>query len=250
MSRLSIRNLHAELSGRQVVSGVSIEVSPGEVVALVGPNGAGKTSLLRAAVGVHPVSRGESLLDGEPVHRMDAAQRALRLGYLPQERRLAWGLEAAEVAALGAPLEAPAVALERGRRALALFGIEHLASTSVFSLSGGERARVLLARLFATEAPLLVADEPVAGLDPDAQLLCLERLAEHARAGGAVLTTLHDLELAARFADRVVVLKDGLVVADDKPHEALRPRVLKTAFGLKARWIEAGEVRLLRADRV
>lgn len=250
MSRLSIRNLSARLSGRDVVSAASLEVAPGEVVAVVGPNGAGKTTLLRAALGLHPVSRGESRLDGEPIHRIDPAQRALKLGYLPQERRLAWGLQAVEVAALGAPLETPAVALERGRAALALFGVEALAETSVFALSGGERARVLLARLFATQAPLLVADEPAAGLDPDAQLLCLERLKDHARAGGSVLVTLHDLELAARFADRVVVLKGGAVVADGPPDEALSPRILKDAFGLKARWIEADGARLLRAERV
>ena len=202
------------------------------MVAVVGPNGAGKTTLLRAALGLHPASRGESRLDGEPIHRLDPGQRALKMGYLPQERRLAWGLQAIEVAALGAPLETPAVALERGRTALALFGVEALAETSVFALSGGERARVLLARLFATEAPLLVADEPAAGLDPDAQLLCLERLRDHARAGGSVLVTLHDLELAARFADRIVVLKDGKVVADAPPVEALSPRILKDAFGL------------------
>lgn len=249
MSRLSIRNLSAVLSRREVVSGASLEVAPGEMVAVVGPNGAGKTTLLRAALGLHPISRGESRLDGEPIHRLDPAQRALKMGYLPQERRVAWGLRAVEVAALGAPLETPAVALERGRAALALFGVEALAETSVFALSGGERARVLLARLFATQAPLLVADEPAAGLDPDAQLLCLERLRDHARTGGSVLLTLHDLELAARFSERVVVLKAGKVLADALPSEALSPHILRDVFGLKARWVEADGARLLRADR-
>ena len=250
MTRLSIRNLHATLSRREVVRAVSLEVAPGETVAIVGPNGAGKTTLLRAAIGLHPVSRGESRLDGEPVHRLDAVQRAMKLGYLPQERRLAWGLEALEVAALGAPLEPPSIARQRARDALALFGVEHLSNTSVFSLSGGERARVLLARLFATQAPLLVADEPAGGLDPDAQLLCLERLSGHAANGGSVLVTLHDLELAARFADRVVVLKQGAVVADAPPETALAPAVLKSAFGLRGRWIEADGERVLSARRL
>lgn len=250
MSRLSIRNLHARLSGREVVSGVNLEIAPGEMVALVGPNGAGKTTLLKAAAGLHPISRGESRLDGEPIHKVDVVQRALTLGYLPQERRLAWGMAAVEVAALGAPFAPPSVAIERGRAALTLFGVEALAGTSVFALSGGERARVLLARLFATEASLLVADEPVAGLDPDAQLMCLEQLQAHARAGGSVLLTLHDLALAARFADRVAVLDQGKLVSDGAPAAALSPAVLKSAFGLKARWIEAGDQTLLAADRI
>ena len=249
MSRLSIRNLHARLSGREVVSGVNLEVAPGEVVALVGPNGAGKTTLLKAASGLHPISRGESRLDGEPIGKVDVVQRALSLGYLPQERRLAWGMAAIEVAALGAPFAPPSVAIERGRRALELFGAGDVAETSVFALSGGERARVLLARLFATEATLLVADEPVAGLDPDAQLICLEQLQRHARAGGAVLVTLHDLALAARFADRIAVLDHGKVVSEGAPEDALSPRVLRSVFGLKARWIEAGDQKLLAADR-
>lgn len=250
MSRLSVRNLHAVQSRREVVTAASLEVAPGEMVAVVGANGAGKTTLLRAATGLHPISRGESRLDGEPIHRLNAVERAMKLGYLPQERRVAWGLEAIEVAALGAPLEPPSVARERARQALSLFGVEALAEASVFSLSGGERARVLLARLFATHAPLLVADEPAAGLDPDAQLLCLERLSQHAKAGGAVLVTLHDLELAARFADRIVVLRDGAVVADGPPLTALSPAVLKSAFGLRARWIEADGERMLSARRL
>jgi iron complex transport system ATP-binding protein len=249
MSLLSLRNLHARLSGREVVQAVNLDVAPGQLVALVGPNGAGKTTLLKAGIGLHPISRGESRLSGEPIHAVDVVQRALALGYLPQERRLAWGMAAVEVAALGAPFAPPSAAVERGRAALDLFGIGGLAETSVFALSGGERARVLLARLFATEATLLVADEPVAGLDPDAQLLCLERFKAHARQGGAVLLTLHDLGLAARFADRIAVLDQGRLVADGPPTEALSPRVLKTVFGLKARWVEAGDQTVLVADR-
>ena len=249
MSLLSLRNIHARLSGREVVQAVNLDVAPGEMVALVGPNGAGKTTLLKAGIGLHPISRGESRLAGEPIHSVDVVQRALSLGYLPQERRLAWGLAAAAAAALGAPFAPPSVAIERGRSALDLFGVGELADTSVFALSGGERARVLLARLFATEAALLVADEPVAGLDPDAQLLCLERFRAHARGGGAVLMTLHDLSLAARFADRIAVLDQGRLVADGAPSQALSPKVLKSVFGLKARWVEAGDQTLLVADR-
>ena len=222
MTSLAVRNLSVEQDGRAVLEDTSFEVGPGEVVALIGPNGAGKTTALRAALGLIKSTGGESLLDGAPVGRLTPTERAARVGYLPQERRLAWGLPALDVAALGAPLAPP---LARG----------------VLDMSGGERARVLLARLFATQAPLLVADEPVAGLDPDAQLLCLERLTAHARSGGSVLLTLHDLGLASRYADRVVVLHRGRVVADGPPGKAFTQKLLREVFGLRARWVVAAD---------
>lgn len=249
MSLLSIRNLHARLGRVQVLEGASLDVAAGELAAVVGPNGAGKSTLLRTALGLHPASRGEARLDGAPVTSLDPTERAMKVGYLPQERRLAWGLPAVEVAALGAPLETPARAQARALEALARFGIEGLANRSVFELSGGERARVLLARLFATQAPLLVADEPTAGLDPDAQLLCLDQLKAHTRDGGAVLTTLHDLSLAARYADRVVVLDAGKVTADGPPQSALSPDILRAVFGLRARWMKGGDGPVLDAGR-
>lgn len=248
MTALSVRDLSVSLGKRRVLEGVRFDMADGELVALVGPNGAGKTTLLRAALGL-TAATGDVLLDGHSIADMTPAERASRVGYLPQERRLAWGLPALEVAALGAPLASAPEARARGLETLGLFGVDHLAKRSVFELSGGERAKVLLARLFATRANMLVADEPVAGLDPDAQLLCLDRLKQHARAGGAVLTTLHDLGLAARYADRVLVLHEGRIVADDAPEKALSPRRLKEAFGVRARWIDAGSERLLHLDR-
>lgn len=241
MSRLEVSGLTVVQGGLDVVVDASLSVAPGEVVALLGPNGAGKSSLIRAALGLIKARGGEARLDGEPVRSLYPDIRAARIGYLPQERRLAWGLPALDVAALGAPLAPPLVAHERALEALALFGVDELSERSVFELSGGERARVLLARLFATRAPLLVADEPVAGLDPDAQLLCLDRLSDHARSGGAVLLTLHDLGLAARYADRVVVMSQGRIVADGSPARALTQKLLREVFGLKARWVVAAD---------
>ncbi len=116
-------------------------------------------------------------------------------------------------------------------------------------MSGGERARVLLARALTTGADALLADEPVASLDPDAQLLVAEVLRERADQGAAVLASLHDLGLAARVADRVVVMKGGRVVADGPPMQALRPEILREVFGLEAEWIEAGGAPLLATRR-
>ena len=249
MTVLSIRDLSVSLGGRRVVAAASLDLQPGAFVALVGPNGAGKTTLLRAALGLLRSDQGTVRLDDQPIESLSPAERSALLGYLPQERRLAWGLPAVEVAALGAPLLSAPEARRRGLEALARFGIDGLADRSVFDLSGGERGKVLLARLFATQAPLLVADEPVAGLDPDAQLACLDELKVHARAGGSVLTTLHDLSLAARYADRIVLLHDGRILADDTPERALTAKRLREAFGIKARWIDAGKTRLLHLER-
>ena len=122
-------------------------------------------------------------------------------------------------------------------------------AAGVLEMSGGERARVLLARLLATRAPLLVADEPAAGLDPDAQLLTLELLRAEAARGAAVVVTLHDLTLAARFCDRLVVLSSGRVAAEGAPAEALAPEVLRSVFGLEGALVETAAGAVVSARR-
>ena len=154
------------------------------------------------------------------------------------------------MAALGAPFLSGEEALIRARAALEEVGAGHLADRGAAEMSGGERARVLLARALATSAPLLLADEPIAGLDPDAQRLVLERLRARADAGQGVLVSLHDLTLAAASADRIVVLDAGRVVADGPPLEALAPAVLRRTFGLDGRWIDGPDGPLLAARRV
>lgn len=249
MSALRLEGVTVRQGGRVVLDEARLEAAPGEVVAVCGPNGAGKTTLIRAGLGLLRREAGRALLFGDPVEQLAPAERAARVGYLAQERRVAWGLPAAEVAALGAVGAPGPAARRRALTALDLFEVASLAERSVFELSGGERARVLLARLFATEAPLLVADEPAAGLDPDAQLLCLQRLRERAAEGVAVLATLHDLGLAARFADRVVLVAGGRVVADAPPREALGPERLKSVFGLEGRWVDGPGGPLLDLSR-
>ncbi|MFK4056699.1 ABC transporter ATP-binding protein [Brevundimonas sp. NPDC046655] len=247
---LELDSVTARMGAARVLNGVSLSVAAGELVALCGPNGAGKSSAIRVGLGLTPLQAGVAKLGGEDVRRLSERERAARAAYLPQERQIAWNLPALEVAALGAPFLSGDAALERARAALDEVGAGHLAERGVAEMSGGERARVLLARALVVQAPLLLADEPIAGLDPDAQLLVLERLRARADAGGGVLVSLHDLTLAARIADRVVVLEAGRVVADAAPVEALSPAVLRAAFHLDGVWIEAPDGPLLAARRL
>ena len=247
---LELDGVVARMGSATVLDGVSLSVEAGELVALCGPNGAGKSSAIRAALGLTTLRSGVAKLGGEEVHGLSERERGARAAYLPQERHIAWNLPALEVAALGAPFLSGYAALERARAALDEVGAAHLADRGVAEMSGGERARVLLARALVVQAPLLLADEPIAGLDPDAQLLVLERLRARADAGGGVLVSLHDLTLAARIADRVVVLNAGRVVADGPPVETLSPAVLRATFHLDGRWVEAEDGPLLAARRV
>lgn len=249
MSALQLIAASARLDGREVLKQVGLSVAAGELVAVVGPNGAGKSSAIRALAGLLPLSAGQALMAGAPVDRLSYRERAEQVTYLPQERRIAWNLPAREVAALGAPFLSGADAAKAALDALAEVEAGHLAERGVAEMSGGERARVLLARALATGAKALLVDEPVAGLDPDAQLMVLERLQARARAGQAVLVSLHDLTLAARHADRVVVLDAGRVVADARPVDALTREVMKRVFGLSARWLETPDGPLLSGVR-
>lgn len=247
---LQLERAEVRVGGETVLKDVSLSVAAGELVALCGPNGAGKSSAVRAALGLAPLSGGVARLGGQDVRRLSERERGARAAYLPQERHVAWNLPAVELAALGAPFLSGGEALARARAALDEVDAGHLADRGVAEMSGGERARVLLARALTVQAPLLVADEPIAGLDPDAQLLVLERLRTRADGGGGVLVSLHDLTLAARIADRIVVLDQGRVAADGPPTQALSPAVLKKTFRLDAVWLDALDGPMLAARRL
>jgi iron complex transport system ATP-binding protein len=247
---LKIEGLSVRLGGRLVLDDVSLSAKAGEVLGVLGPNGAGKTTLLRAALGLQARSAGSVALRGRPLETLSERERASLAAYLPQERRVAWNMPAWRIAALGAadrpPAEGHAVALER----LAELEIGDLAERGVLDMSGGERARVLLARLLATRAPLLVADEPAAGLDPETQFLALDRLRARAAAGAAVVATLHDLTLAARACDRLVVLHHGRVAAAGGAAETLTPACLREVFSLDGALVETAAGPVLAARRV
>ncbi|HXQ17390.1 MAG TPA: ABC transporter ATP-binding protein [Caulobacteraceae bacterium] len=246
---LELRGLSVRRGARTILSDISFSVAPGELLGIVGPNGAGKTTLLRAALGLQALSAGEVRLGGRPLPSIGERERAAMAGYLPQERRVAWNMPARDIAALGAAALAPRRSLAIAEACLAELEVGALARRGVFDMSGGERARVLLARLLATHAQLLVADEPAAGLDPEAQLLILERLRRRADDGAAVIVTSHDLTLAARACDRLAVLQDGRLRALAPPREALSPRVLAEVFALDGALIESTAGLTLAAGR-
>jgi iron complex transport system ATP-binding protein len=248
MAELVFSRVAVARGARRVLDGVSTRVGAGELVALIGPNGAGKTTLLRAALGQAPLTAGAISIDGADPATMPAQRRARLIAYLPQARPLAWPLSVAAVTALGrfafgASLTRPAGAdAEAIARALAACRLEPLAARATDSLSGGELARVHVARALAAEAPLLLADEPTAALDPRHAFETMAILKAHCAAGAGALVTLHDLGLAARFADRVLLLHEGRLLADAPPAEALAPALLAEAFGVQARTLDGAIV--------
>ncbi|MEZ6030843.1 MAG: ABC transporter ATP-binding protein [Hyphomonadaceae bacterium] len=238
--RLEASGITVHAGGRAIVDGAGLTVSSGELVGLIGPNGAGKSTLLRAMLGITPRAAGTVTLDGQDFAAMPAGARARAVAFLPQDRRVEWRLAARDVVMLGryphrAGFGGPAQAdRDAVARAVAAVEGEALLDRPVSVLSGGERSRILLARALAVEAPLLLADEPVAALDPYHQLHVMEILRARAHAGAGVLAVIHDLALAARFMDRLVLMNAGRVAADGPPAEVLSAGNLAAAYGVSA----------------
>jgi iron complex transport system ATP-binding protein len=236
---------------RPVLHQVRFAIGAGELVALCGPNGAGKSTLLRLLLGLHRPSGGQIRLGGAPVSALARREIARRAALLPQDAPADLPLTVREVVGLGrlAHLDRfqPEARADREavERALAATDVVELAERPVAELSGGERHRVHLARALAQEAPLLLLDEPIAGFDVAHQLRALDLLRAMADAGRGVLVALHDLGLAARRCDRMILLSAGTIRADAPPAEVVTPAMLAEVFAVRAEVRRDGDGRPL-----
>lgn len=231
MPALQARNV--AVPGR--LEAVSLDLGPGELVAMVGPNGAGKSTLIQALAGLLP-AHGSVAWNGEPLARIPMLDRGRRLAWVGQEAHFEFAFPVQEVVAQGryAWGDDPAGVAE----ALAKLDLTHLAARPVTRLSGGERHRVGLARALATQAPIQLWDEPVAQLDVRHALEVVRLARNLAQAGGTVVVSLHDLRAAYRF-DRVLVLDRGRLVGNGRPHEVLTAPLLREVFRVEATFVES-----------
>jgi iron complex transport system ATP-binding protein len=240
MTRLVASNLTVRLGGRAVFEGLDAGFQASRVTCVVGPNGAGKSTLMACLAGLRRPDQGMVQLDGEPLRRLAPAARARRIAFLPQAPEVAWPIDARALVALGRIPHRTAGAVDAAAIAAAMqaAGVADFARRPVDSLSGGERARVLIARALAGEPQWLLADEPLAGLDPGHQMDASALFRRLARESGlGVVLTLHDLALALRLADEVLVLAEGRVVASGPPAESLTPEIVRRAYGVEARLV-------------
>ena len=239
---LEARDVTIRRAGVEVLSGVSTQLEPGRITAITGPNGAGKTSLLMALAGLLDPERGggqgEVMLGGRNLAQLAPRERARAIGYLPQGGDIAWDVALETLVGLGR------IAHDDGDcepvdMAISALGLDHLRGRPVGRMSGGERARALLARVLAGRPRWILADEPLAALDLAHQLALAEHLRGCARDGTGVAIVLHDLTLAMNHADRVLVLDRGRLAADAPPDQALTPARIEAVWGVAASWIAA-----------
>ena len=235
---LSAHALAVQTADRQLLlSAVSLQVHSGEVVGIIGANGAGKSTLLKVLAGIRPAPTGHVLLAGQEAHLVGPLQRARLQGYLEQRPVLHWPMQVQQVVALArlafgdGDLPAGTAAITA---ALAATGMSAFARRDFQQLSEGEKLLVNLARVLAGEPRLLLADEPTAALDPAHQHRVMQLLRQRAQAGMGVLVVLHDLTLAARYCDRLLLLHAGAVMAEGLPGDVLTPANLQRTFGIDA----------------
>ncbi len=244
---IQIQGLSVRYGEKTVVDDVSLHMIPGEMVGLIGPNGAGKTSLLRALLGLADIT-GSITIGDRDLADLAIKERARLFAYLAQGGTVHWPLSVESLVALGRlPHRTPWQQLSDGDSlhievAMKATGIEAFRDRIVTHLSGGERARVLLARALAAKAPYLLADEPAAALDPHYQLDMMALLKAHVTDTTGAVVVMHDLNLAQQFCDRLLVINDGKLVADGPPSDVLTDVLLADVFSIQAaRWSDGGE---------
>ncbi|WP_114522241.1 ABC transporter ATP-binding protein [Altererythrobacter sp. ZODW24] len=233
---LEAKDLTVQLGSQAVLHSINAPLQPGSVTAICGPNGAGKSTLLSALAGLVDAESGAVLLDGKNVGETHPRTRAQTIGYLPQSGEVAWDVSVRSLVALGRMPhgDSDPVPVEN---AIAALDLQEFANRPMSQLSGGEKARALLARVLAGEPDWILADEPLAALDLAHQLSILRHLRKAADEGAGVVLVLHDLALAMNHADRVLVLDEGALVADAPPVKALSEATIAKVWGVAANWL-------------
>ncbi|MFB0873597.1 MULTISPECIES: ABC transporter ATP-binding protein [unclassified Sphingobium] len=256
MVTIAAEGLSVRLGRHPAVTGIDLRLTPGQLVGIIGPNGAGKSTLMRALLGLARPTAGRVTIDGADIAKLDRRAVARAIAYLPQGQTLHWPLSAERLVALGrlphlGPLSRlsseDATAIDA---ALAQTDALNLKNRIATELSGGERARVLLARALAVGAPALIADEPLAALDPGHQIDVMTLLRDQARGGALVVTVLHDLNIAARWCDRLLLMDGGALVADGAPLDVLTHANLARVYGVTARIEEGGAPLVIPTGRL
>ena len=241
MSTLAIRQLQFFRGPRAILQGIDLTLTAGHITAILGPNGAGKSTLLGCLGGLLDPASGSIEVDGARLEALPARERARRIAFLPQTAVVAWPIDVQTLVGLGRIPYSGVASDQQNReavtRAMEMTRVSQWADRVVNELSGGERARVLLARVLAGTSQWILADEPFTGLDPAHQLEAAELLRQFAANGGGVVLTVHDLSLAARIADRIVLINEGRVVADGAPEAALNAANLRAVYGVETEWL-------------
>ncbi|MFL9814687.1 heme ABC transporter ATP-binding protein [Stutzerimonas sp. VN223-3] len=237
---LQAQGISVRRGAATVLHDIDLQLAAGEVLGVLGPNGAGKSTLLGALSGELAVGTGQVLLHQKPLHAWDGPERARCLAVLPQSSSLSFGFLVEDVVGLGRLPHASGREFDDQIIAAALHAadVQHLARRNYLTLSGGEQQRVHLARVLAQLWPggsgqVLLLDEPTAMLDPAHQHSILQSVRRFAEQGGAALVILHDLNLAARYCDRLLLLADGRARLCGAPDQVLRAEPLKSVFGLE-----------------
>ncbi|MBL4800648.1 MAG: ABC transporter ATP-binding protein [Emcibacter sp.] len=245
---LDARNIHVTINKHQILRDVSLSIPKGKLIGLIGPNGAGKSTLLRTILGLTEPQSGQILLDGEELSNWTLKERAKKISYAAQGAPVHWPLDVRHIVSLGRiphmdpwqkinPLDDQLI-----HQAMIKTDVLHLADRLTTTLSGGERACVMLARAMVAEADYLCADEPIASLDPYHQLQVMDILRSLAKEGHGVLIVLHDLTLAGRYCDELVLMNQGQILANGPPDNVLTAENLDRAYHIKAsRWQENGD---------
>lgn len=236
---IEVQDLAVDIDDTRILSDVSISVAPGEVVGVIGPNGAGKTTLLRAIDGVIAPVAGSITIAGNPLSTLSTRELARRVAVLRQETAVSFGFSVREIVAMGRTPYRDRLGRGDSRErdlvdaALDRTDVRHLSERPITDVSGGERQRVMLARAIAQETPIVLLDEPTASLDINYQIETFELVDSLAGEGKAVLAAIHDLDLAARYCDRLLLLAGGNQVACGDPADVLRDEIVSEAYGTR-----------------